>query len=112
MSSPIVPSVSINALARLLAKGASVTLVDVRKAPAFESDPVFIPGAVTRDPTEVANWGASLPDDRPVIVNCVHGHEVSQGVVAGLVARGLDARFLEGGIDAWIRAGHHTVDAR
>ena len=46
-----------------------------------------------------------LPTDRPVIVYCVHGHEVSRSVALQLRAAGLDARFLRDGIEGWQAAG-------
>jgi rhodanese-related sulfurtransferase len=40
-----------------------------------------------------------------VVVYCVHGHEVSNGVVARLRDLGLEALLLEGGIEAWKASG-------
>jgi hypothetical protein len=61
----------------------------------------MIAGALRRDPEQVAQWANSLPGGRKVLVYCVHGHEVSQNVAKALKASGLDADFLEGGIEAW-----------
>ena len=36
---------------------------------------------------------------------CVYGHEVGRRTAMRLRALGVDARFLEGGIDAWQCAG-------
>jgi hypothetical protein len=36
-----------------------------------------------------------------VVVYCVHGHEVSQGVTSALRTAGVDAAYLEGGIAGW-----------
>lgn len=88
--------------ARALA-GASV--IDVRRAPAFEQATVMIPGARWRDPARVDQWACELSAGSPVIVYCVYGHEVSRGTVLHLRAAGIDARFLQGGIDAWQQAG-------
>jgi hypothetical protein len=41
----------------------------------------------------------------PTVVYCRAGHELSQRVAAELRARGLAARVLEGGHDAWAEAG-------
>jgi hypothetical protein len=43
-----------------------------------------------------------LPIGRPVAVYCVDGHEVSQGVAAALLAAGIDAVVIDGGIAGWI----------
>jgi Fe-Mn family superoxide dismutase len=41
----------------------------------------------------------------PVVVYCVHGHEVSRSIALALNARGIPARYLVGGIEAWREAG-------
>jgi rhodanese-related sulfurtransferase len=45
-----------------------------------------------------------LPRDRPVVVHCRTGGR-SARAVAMLRAKGIDARNLAGGIEAWRRAG-------
>jgi rhodanese-related sulfurtransferase len=80
-------------------------LVDVRKRPAYDAAGKRIAGAEWRDPFSVGNWADRLPRDRVVIVYCVHGHEVSHGVRDALIARGIDARLIEGGYEAWVAAG-------
>lgn len=84
-------------------------LLDVRRAPAFAAATAMLAGAVWRDPSGVAAWAALLPPDARVIVYCVHGHEVSQGVAQHLCERGIDARFLGGGFEGWRAAGGATV---
>lgn len=98
-------TLSANDLKALLAGGASVTLVDVRRAPAREADPQAIPGAVWRDPDQVAAWARELPQGRPVVAYCVHGQEVSAGVVDRLRELGFEATLLEGGFEGWKAAG-------
>ena len=71
-------------------------VIDVRKTPAFLAAPDMIRGALRRDPAAVETWRRTLPSAAPVVVYCVHGHEVSQGV-----AKALGARYLEGGIEHW-----------
>jgi Fe-Mn family superoxide dismutase len=88
-------------LETLIGDRAPVTLLDVRRKPAYDEDPATIAGAVWRDPAEVARWGAELTPDRPVVCYCVHGHEVSQSAAAALRDLGLDACYLSGGIDGW-----------
>lgn len=77
------------------------TLVDVRRTAAFESDPCLIPGALRRTPETVADWRGDLDPWRPVVVYCVHGHEVSQQAAAALRASGLAAHALDGGLIDW-----------
>jgi rhodanese-related sulfurtransferase len=47
-----------------------------------------------------------------VVVYCVHGHEVSQGVAAVLQQRGIAARYLEGGIEEGWRTVGGDLDRR
>ena len=93
------------ALMALTADRSDISLIDVRRRPAFESDPRLIPGAVWRDPEQVAIWAAALNQDQPVVVYCVHGHEVSNGVVDRLRELGFEAALIAGGIAAWQAAG-------
>lgn len=81
------------------------TIVDVRRREAFERDPVRIPLALRLLPEDVERWAPALERWRSVVVYCVHGREVSQNAAAALRAHGLDARFLEGGIEHWREDG-------
>lgn len=89
-----------------------VRLIDVRRAPAYAQSDATIAGAEWRDPAQVEAWAAEVARTSrglPVIVYCVHGHEVSQGTAARLRAAGVDARFLVGGIEGWRTAGRPVV---
>jgi rhodanese-related sulfurtransferase len=85
------------------------TLVDVRRAPAFDLDPHIIKGAVKRAPEVLVEWARELEAWRPVVVYCVHGHEVSQNAAASLRAAGFAAQALAGGIAGWREHGGATV---
>jgi rhodanese-related sulfurtransferase len=93
------------ALNALIADRADIAVLDVRRRPAFEAEPRLIPGAVWKEPQEVAIWADALNRNRPVVVYCVHGHEVSRKVVEHLRALGFEAALLEGGIEAWNACG-------
>jgi rhodanese-related sulfurtransferase len=93
------------ALRALTADRPGVTLLDVRRRPAFEADLRLIPGAVWRDPDQVTIWAAALNQDQPILVYCLHGHEVSNGVVDRLRELGFDAALIAGGLEAWMAAG-------
>lgn len=85
--------------------GAPPLLIDVRRAPAFRDAGDMAAGAVRREPAAVEDWAPRLPAGE-IVVYCVHGHEVSQGAAAALRARGLAARYLEGGLEeGWKGAG-------
>jgi rhodanese-related sulfurtransferase len=86
-------------------------LVDVRRSAAFRDAGDAIAGALRRDPEAVAEWVKALPRASSVVVYCVRGHEVSQGVAKALAERGIDARYLEGGIEAW-KAKQGPLDAK
>ena len=73
--------------------------------------PHVIPGALQRAPEAVADWARELEPWRPVVVYCVHGHDVGRGAAAALRERGFAARHLEGGLEAWRAAGGRVVAA-
>jgi rhodanese-related sulfurtransferase len=75
-------------------------VIDVRRNERFRESPYLLKGALRRDPEKVLEWKKSLPRSASVVVYCVHGHEVSQGV-----ARALQARYLEGGLEHWKENG-------
>ena len=59
-------------------------------------------------------WRKDLPRGRQVVVHCVHGREVSQGVATALRAVGVDAVYLQDGIAGWTAKGlptHRTIGA-
>lgn len=95
-------------LKRLLDTGASVKVLDVRlvedRAPVDHP----IPGTEWRNPDDVENWMKEIGAGDRVIVYCVHGRHVSQGVCAKLREKGVRASYLEGGIEGWgevVRSG-------
>jgi rhodanese-related sulfurtransferase len=98
-------TVTCAALSTLVADHVEVTLLDVRRQAAFDADPRLIPGAVWKDPEQAGTWAAEVNQDRPAVVYCVHGHEVSRGEVDRLRELGVEAALLEGGFEAWKAAG-------
>ena len=51
---------------------------------------------------------------RPVVLYCAKGHEIGQGLTTTLRVLGVDACFLEGGMQGWLEAGRPTapIDGR
>ena len=99
---PVLPQGAIAPEALLsAARQGGVTILDVRRKARFDQAADVIAGAAWRDPATVEQWAADIPKDRPVVVYCVYGHHVSHGVVDALKQRGIDARYLDGGIAAW-----------
>lgn len=92
-------------LRSLTARELGPQVLDARRAAAFEAAGDGLFGAIRREPETIVEWARELEVHRPVIVCCVHGHEVSQGVAAELRSRGLPARYLAGGIEGWREAG-------
>ena len=84
------------ALQQALRSSQPPLVIDVRKPPAFLAATDMIRGALRRDPAAVEDWRRALPSGADVVVYCVHGHEVSQGV-----AQALGTRYLEGGVEHW-----------
>ena len=85
---------------------ASAPLIfDVRRTAAFDADSRMLASAQRGAPDHVAEWGRQIPAGQPVVVYCVYGHEVSQGVATALRESGIDARYLGGGITGWAELG-------
>jgi rhodanese-related sulfurtransferase len=91
-----------------LGTAAAPTVVDVRRRADFATAGELIVSAYHRDPDKVEQWRKDLPNGRQVVVHCVHGREVSQGVAAALRAAGVDAIYLKDGITGWIAEGLPT----
>lgn len=84
-----------------LAKNSNIHVIDVRRKADFDKSPKTIAGAVWQDPENVAEWSKTLPKDQEVVVYCVRGGSVSQGVATALKASHPKVQFLEGGIVGW-----------
>lgn len=93
------PAISAAELKSSLAGSTPPIVVDVRRTPAFRTAVDMMQGALRRDPDRVSSWGMQLPRAERVVVYCVHGHEVSQGVAKELRHMGIAAAFLERGLD-------------
>ncbi len=102
-------SITADRLDQLIGTPECPVIVDVRRRPAFDESDRTIATAEWRDHERAAEWAADLPDGAAVVVYCVHGHEVSQGAAAALRSAGVDAVFLEGGIEGFIEAGGETA---
>lgn len=101
-------SISGDQLNTLIGKMACPVIIDVRREPAFGASDRMIASAVWRAPDKVAEWADGVSGGS-VVVYCVHGHEVSQGTAEALRSSGIDAVFLEGGIEGFIHLGGKTV---
>lgn len=90
------------------AHAARPLILDVRRSAAFRDADETIAGALRRDPEIVGQWSEALPRGAQVVAYCRHGHEVSQSVTRALIAVGIRARYLQGGIEQWKAQGGAT----
>jgi len=84
---------------------AGLHLIDVRRAADLAASAEQLPGAVWHDPEKIGDWADTLPRDQEIVLYCVRGGSVSNSVVDTLQAKGLNACFIEGGIEGWKAAG-------
>ena len=80
-------------------------IIDVRRKNDLDASTEQVPGATWHDPEQLAQWADSLPKNQHIVLYCVRGGSVSNSVVDALQAKGLKARFIEGGIEGWKAAG-------
>lgn len=86
-----------------------VTLLDVRRKSDFDADAAQLAGAQWRNPEQMAEWSKTLPRDKKVVIYCARGGSVSNAVLDHLLGQGLQARYIEGGIEGWKQAGGATA---
>ncbi|MBA8821857.1 sulfurtransferase [Ochrobactrum sp. P6BS-III] len=86
-------------LNRLVGTPNAPTIIDVRNHEEFAADSRLIPGSMRRDHKELDSWVGEI--NRPSIIICQKGQNLSHGVAAHLRAIGKAAEVLEGGFNAW-----------
>lgn len=77
-----------------------VMVLDIRRKDDFDSSDLKVSCAEWKDPALIDQWLDSIPQDKDLVIYCVRGGGVSNSVVDRLLAAGLDASFVEGGIVA------------
>jgi rhodanese-related sulfurtransferase len=90
-------------LAVMLQAENKVTLLDVRRKEDYEKSPEGIGAAQWRDPAAVEQWVQTLPAEQEVVLYCVRGGSVSQSVQKQLTEAGVKAKYLEGGLEAFLK---------
>ncbi len=78
-----------------------VIIVDVRREVDLTTGPQRIEGALRKQPDAVLDWAGELPIDRDVVIYCARGGSVSNSVLDELLSKGIRARLIEGGLEAW-----------
>jgi rhodanese-related sulfurtransferase len=95
---PAINAIIPDKLARLIGTPACPALVDLREA----GD--FIPGSLRRDPRQIEHWAGDLAAPAAILI-CRTGTEESPAAAAWLRHAGVKAELLEGGVEAWTKAG-------
>ena len=80
-------------------------VIDVRREADYAVSSEAIPGASWKNPEQIDTWIADMPKTRDVVIYCVRGGGVSNSVVDRLQSEGINARFIEGGIEGYKAAG-------
>ena len=101
-------SITSSELYARLGTGTAPLIIDVRPDAVFTDADRLIASAFRQSPDRLESWARDLAANRPVIVYCVHGHEVSQSVATVLRAFGFNATYLEDGIEGWVEKGLPT----
>ena len=92
-------------LKQKLDSGTAPLILDVRRSEDKAASPEGIAGAEWRDPARVGDWAKDIPAGGEVALYCVRGGSVSKSVQAELESRGVTARYVEGGLEAWKQSG-------
>lgn len=102
-----VARITVDELHRLIDQGQRPVVVDVRSPVTRDQDRRFIPGALAMDIKEVDQRLEQLPMDREIIFYCTCPNEASAAYVAKKLTNigYIRVRPLQGGLDAWIKAG-------
>jgi len=87
-------------------------VIDVRSNEAFAVWRQMLPRAIRREPGELAAWASEIEIGRLIVVYCVHGREISQGVASALRERGFLAQHLTEGIQGWLDRGFPLLPVR
>jgi rhodanese-related sulfurtransferase len=80
-------------------------VLDVCRQKIYDEGPGVIPTSQWRQPETYLEWVPGLATDRPIVLACRYGHNLSQMIAAELRGRGVTAQVLEGGRQAWGEAG-------
>ncbi|MDQ0558716.1 rhodanese-related sulfurtransferase [Rhizobium mesoamericanum] len=104
---PSFTEISTDKLSRLIGTPGAPVLIDVRNDEDFSADARLIPGSVRKPFNDVDQWGTEIRS--PAVIICHHGAKLSHGVAAHLRVTGIQAETLEGGFEAWIKAGGLAV---
>ena len=101
--------ITIDDLKRRIGTADAPIIYDVCRFEKYCANDRILPTARWREHTRAGDWIGEIPAEAHVVVNCVHGHNVSQLTVSELRRRGVHAQSLAGGIEGWTKAGGITI---
>ena len=87
---------------KLLGNSEKIQIIDVRRKEDYDADKRIITNAIWRDPDKVDSWGKTLSGVTDTVVYCIDGESVSSTVINLLQEAGIEARYIEGGLKAWV----------
>ena len=99
-----------NQLARLIGTPDAPVVVDLRIDDDFGEDPRLIPGSFRCSFRDI-EMIIERSEGSPVVLSCHRGRKISQGAMALLRQRNIDALVLEGGHLAWAGADLPLINA-
>jgi rhodanese-related sulfurtransferase len=105
---PSPTEISVAQLSRIIGLPGAPVLVDVRPSDDDGSGRRSLPTARHMESQIVSTWAPGFSGQR-VIVYCRDGGTASQGTAAWLRQAGIDAQTLEGGFEAWRKAGEPVL---
>lgn len=110
------PRIHVDELAQLIASGSAPLIIDVRSATSRLLDPRHIPGAHAIELKQAkqqfsalsSELASALASGRRLVIYCNCPNDASAAHAARLLMEGGagEAMPLDGGLDAWIEAGH------
>jgi rhodanese-related sulfurtransferase len=105
---PSITAITVPQFSRFIGLPHAPAIVDVRIDDDYRADPRLLPGSVRRDYRAVGQW-AQHYQGKSVVVACQKGLKLSEGTAAWLRHDGIEAQSLEGGFEAWKKAGEVLV---
>jgi rhodanese-related sulfurtransferase len=100
--------ITVSQLSRLIGTPEAPLIIDVRIPGDRALDPRMLPASITHDYRDVQIWAPGFAG-KAIAVVCQRGLKLSQGVAAWLRHAGVDAESVEGGFEAWAKAGEPLV---
>ncbi|MGH9421358.1 MAG: chromate resistance protein ChrB domain-containing protein, partial [Thermoanaerobaculia bacterium] len=105
---PSVTSITVPQLSRLIGLPQAPAVVDVRVDGDYRADARLLPGSARRDYRAIDQWAQDYRQ-KSVVALCRKGQKLSEGTAAWLRHIGIEAQTLEGGFEAWKKAGELLV---